>query len=204
VERPSTLFNLVVVLHRLGRHRDGLEAGAAYLRVADAEGGAKRAEVERLLSEMQLAVGTLRLKVQPRRAQVKLDGAPLVVQDSSYALALDPGRHALEVSAPGHEPLRRELIVERGGKQSLEVTLLPAAEPSLPPVPVVADDAAGLPGSELEVAGSTRRQRRLRRALWSAGTLLVAGGLAALIVSTRPEETRPEPTGGTTGVTLSL
>jgi hypothetical protein len=203
VERPSTLFNLVVVLHRLGRHRDGLEAGAAYLRVATAETDAKRSEVERLLSEMQLAVGTLRLKVQPRRARVELDGAALPEQDTSHALALDPGRHVLTVSAPGHETQTRELNLEHGGKQSLEVTLLPVAERSLPPVSVVADDGS-LPGSALAEPGSTRRQRRLRRALWTAGTLLVAGGLAALIVTTRPEETRPEPTGGSTGITLPL
>src|SRR5262245_12309570 len=45
VERPSTLFNLVVVLHRLGRYRDGLEAGSAYLRIAGSENGEKRAQI---------------------------------------------------------------------------------------------------------------------------------------------------------------
>jgi hypothetical protein len=199
VERPSTLFNLVVVLHRLGRYRDGLEAGSAYLRIAGSESGDKRAEIDRLLSEMQLAVGSLRLKIQPRAARVTLDGAPLA---EPYAVALDPGRHVLSVSAKGHEPETRQLVVERGGKYALDVTLVPEAPPSLPPVAVVSDDQAA-PG-ELAQPGSSRRQRRLRRALWTVGTLVVAGGLAALIVTTRPEESKPEPTGGSTGVTLSL
>jgi hypothetical protein len=201
VERPSTLFNLVGVLHRLGRFREGLEAGSAYLRIAGGESGDKRAEIDRLLSEMQLAVGSLRLRVQPRAARVTLDGAVLA---EPYALALDPGKHVLAVSAAGHESDTRELLVERGGKYSLDVTLVPEAERSLPPVAVVSDDQAGLPGSDVSRPGSTLRQRRIRRVLWTAGTLLVAGGLAALIVTTRPEPTQPEPTGGSTGVTLPL
>jgi hypothetical protein len=201
VERPSTLFNLVVVLHRLGRFREGLDAGSAYLRSAGAETGERRAEVDRLLSEMQLAVGSLRLRVQPRGARVVLDGVTLA---EPHALALDPGTHVLLVSAQGHESERRELVVERGGRYTLEITLLPESTRSLPPVAVVSDDQAALPGSDVSKPGSTRRERRIRRVLWTAGTLLVAGGLAALIVTTRPESSRPEPTGGSTGVTLSL
>jgi hypothetical protein len=203
VERPSTLFNLVVVLHRLGRYREGLLAGSAYLRIAGGETGERRAEVDRLLSEMQLAVGSLRLRVQPRTARVMLDGVRLDPAEP-YTLALDPGKHVLSVRAEGHEDDTRELGVERGGKYTLDVTLLPEAARSLPPVAVVSDDQAALPGSDVSKPGSTPRQRRVRRVLWAAGTLIFAAGLATLIVTTRPEPSQPEPTGGSTGVTLPL
>jgi hypothetical protein len=206
VERPNTLFNLVGLLHRLGRYREGLEVGAAYLRApSTAAERDKRTEVERLLADMELAVGVLRLSVVPRTARVTVDGRPLPLARDRYELTIDPGRHQLSVEAQGHEPQQRTVVVERGARLSLDLTLLPVSATAMPPATVLPADEAHAAPSAVSPAPLTKRQKRIRRALWATGGILVAGGIAAfMIAGAATDEEDPEPTGGTTGITLPL
>jgi hypothetical protein len=204
VERPSTLFNLVGVLHRLGRYREGLEVGAAYLRAPGTAGERdKRAEVERLLADMQLAVGVVEVSVLPRAAQLTLDGVPVPASPERYELAVDPGQHVLTAFARSYEPQERRFAMERGVRVRVELTLVPDAPEAAPPKAVLAaDEAAPAP---LGKSPLTKRQRRLRRALWVTGGILVFGGLGAIMIAgAAKDDDKPEPTGGTTGITLPL
>ena len=207
MERPSTMFNLVGVLHRLGRYREGLEVGAAYLRApSTAAEKEKRAEVERLLADMQLAVGVLELTIVPRTAVLTLDGKRVSAAPERYELAVDPGRHQVAVSAPGYEPIERRFVMDRGGRVRLDLTLVPeAVTASPPPAVMAADETPPALGKAPAAPPITQRQRRVRRALWATGSILFVGGLSAIMIAgAAKDDEKPEPTGGTTGVTLPL
>jgi hypothetical protein len=181
--------------------------GAAYLRApSTAQEKDKRAEVERLLADMQLAVGVVELVVVPRSAVLTLDGAPVAARPERHELAVDPGTHRVSAVAPGYEAIERRFVMERGGRVRLALTLVPEALEAAPPHAVLAADEVA-PGSSKPVAAPplTRRQRRVRRALWATGGIILVGGLSAIMIAgAAKDDERPEPTGGTTGITLPL
>ena len=118
VERPSIVFNLGQALMRLGRATEAQTALERFVAIADAS--ADRADIavaERLLSELALAQGTLELSVEPADAVIELDGALLEGAGAERVITLDPGRHRIAVTAPGHRPDRFEVSVIAGSRE---------------------------------------------------------------------------------------
>jgi hypothetical protein len=105
--------------------------------------GTLRDETERLLARADAFVGRYPLELQPADARLLVDGgAPLV--DSAGALLLAVGRHRVEANAPGRSPERRDLNVNGGERETLQLhlplqTALAPAAPATPPA------APGLP-----------------------------------------------------------
>ncbi|MFT3921366.1 MAG: PEGA domain-containing protein [Myxococcales bacterium] len=202
LERPSTVFNLVGALYRLGRYREGLAAAVDYLAlsnpVADA---AKRKEIESLRENMAKAVGTARIEVAPADANVDLDGEALTPTSEGYTLQLDPGVHGLVARREGYRDLNQSFVLERGASVNLRVQLEPSSEPAAVETGSPPLLAEGPNSSEPSVpAPKERSRKRLRRALWITGAVLVAGGVAtAVALALRPE---PECKGGSTGFCL--
>lgn len=138
-ERPSTACNLGVALYHLG------EAGAATsvlsqcLALATESGyGASHPEqiqaAERFLAELRAAVGRLVIELQPAEATLLVDGEPVEGSGSPRTHEIDPGRHAISVSAPGHRTFRTAGVsVLSGATVALTVTLeaLPARPATL-------------------------------------------------------------------------
>ena len=60
-------------------------------------------------------VGSLRLKIKPRDAQVYVDGYFVGVIDSFdgafQKLGIDAGGHRIEIKAPGHEPISFDVLI---------------------------------------------------------------------------------------------
>ena len=72
---------------------------------------------------------SLRLEVGPAHASVYIDGAFVATGEELAKLvgplAVEPGRHRLEVVAPGHAPQDRELVVAPGETLDARVFLVP-------------------------------------------------------------------------------
>lgn len=118
VERPSIVFNLGQALMRLGQSTEARAALERFVAIADAR--ADRADIEtaqRLLSELSLSQGTLDLSLEPADAIVELDGRELEGTGAERTLTLDPGRHRLAITAPGHRADRFEISVIAGSHE---------------------------------------------------------------------------------------
>jgi hypothetical protein len=76
--------------------------------------------------------------VEPSGAEVKVDGQPWCQAPCSKAVTAGP--HVVELLAPGHRSLRRQLTLEPGAQRTLELTMekLPPPEraPEPPPLAV--------------------------------------------------------------------
>lgn len=126
LERPSAVFNTAVALHRMGRVREALADVVAYLDMttARAEGErARYAQAQLLRTELRELIAVLTLTVTPPDAQVEVDGRARDGSGTEREIDLDPGSHAIRVSAEGHAPQQLELSLSPGQQESREVTL---------------------------------------------------------------------------------
>ncbi|MCC7542732.1 MAG: PEGA domain-containing protein [Deltaproteobacteria bacterium] len=128
VERPSTVFNIAAALLRLGRPTEGIEALQAFLRIVDRNAEAQRyAEAQQMLTTAQGSVVRLTLTVSPAHARVRVDGTDREGEGPTREILLDPGRRAVEATAPGFDS--RTLTVEAlpGARETRSITLQAAA-----------------------------------------------------------------------------
>ncbi|MEZ4258764.1 MAG: tetratricopeptide repeat protein [Polyangiaceae bacterium] len=105
--------------------------------------------------------------------EVTLDGSSIRKPAWDVPAGVDPGRHVVEASAPGHAPFRSEIVIAVGEQKTVTVpALTPAgAPPPLPPSSVPARDAA--PPSETS-------ETRTNPVYWGALGL----GTAGMVVGT--------------------
>jgi hypothetical protein len=96
------------------------------------------ARVDALLARTRAELCLVDLRVTPADAQVILDGW----STTTRRLVLTPGRHSLEVRAPGFTAERRVLEARAGTSEVLELTLAVFVPAALPPVTVVASPGA--------------------------------------------------------------
>jgi hypothetical protein len=124
--KPTVLYNVGMCQKALYRYADSMATFRRYL----AEGGDKikadrRREVEAAMAEMAGLMGRLRLEGAPDGAEVRVDGVPVGTTPLAEPLAIDPGRHALDVTKQGLEPLRIEITVASGGETPVRAALTP-------------------------------------------------------------------------------
>jgi hypothetical protein len=130
--------------------------------LADAE----RAQVQELLAQTRAFVGRYRLRLSPPELELSVDGAPRP-RDDDAELLLAVGAHELLARAPGHQELRRTLVVE--GREDEELLLsLPLLTNLLP-----AETARGAVRAAPEPASSAARGGS-RLFTWIAGGTAVA------------------------------
>lgn len=79
----------------------------------------QRTELTALLERARTYVGRFRVEPDPADAVVRVDG-----NDVGHTVVLDIGPHTVAASAPGREPLTREITVAGGENTTLELTLL--------------------------------------------------------------------------------
>jgi hypothetical protein len=104
---------------------------------------------------LERALATLALTASPAGAAVWIDGERRGVVPLTAPLALEPGRHRLEIRHPGHEPGVREFPVGPGERLEIQLALAPLARPSQP-APAPAEPAKpGLSSTFWIAAGGT-------------------------------------------------
>ncbi|MEZ4336019.1 MAG: PEGA domain-containing protein [Sandaracinaceae bacterium] len=148
VDRVRTRLNIAATLMRLGRARETITEAEAVL--AGAPEAAERAQAEALLGQARAALHALMLRVRPADATVLVDGEPVDGRGTTRALRLDPGRHLLEVQAPGHRPERQTLLADAEDVQVV-----------LEPLPGALDVRTRIEGARIVVDGEARGTDRL-------------------------------------------
>jgi len=144
IERPTTIFNIATTLIRLGRAQEALAAIADLERVADAR---QHAQILRDAAEIRTqADASLRhvtLRVTPLDATVEVDGQVMAGEGPERTMVLDPGAHAVVVTADGHGTERFSL---EPGTDTRDV-VLPALDGTLNIVPSVETAAVTVDGT---------------------------------------------------------
>lgn len=145
--RPGVTFSLAqaerrqyFVDHDPGHLQRAIELFRQYIR--DVPSGGRRADAVEALSELEPLLSRVRAEASqhaqppPRReslrtrlmvssptpeARVMLDGRSL--SDAPYIGEVRPGKHLVQVSAPGHFEEQREVLAVEGGLVALDITL---------------------------------------------------------------------------------
>ena len=137
------LNNLAAAYARMGRYQLAVETYQRYLTEGSERLSPERVQVVReRLAELRRDTPTVTLRVRPAAFALAVDGRSAVATGGE--IALDPGSHALEVSAPGFTAQRRELQVAPGAREVWEVTLEPVA-PTPAATPTAASPSAVTP-----------------------------------------------------------
>lgn len=148
---PKILWNLSVVLGRMGRNAEAADVYAELIRNPRSE-EPKKVEAEKLLAALDAQVGKVRIEVEPPGGRVVLDGREIGT-GTSFTVRVDPGSHTIVAERVGSPPaaatldvlagveravtLRPGAIVERPAPASEAPLGAAIAEPTGEPVPVV-------------------------------------------------------------------
>lgn len=124
---------------------------------------------------------TLRVATDPPEADVRIDGA--LVGSGNVERQLDPGRHVVDVRAPGHRSSRIEVSLEPGSMMVREVVLAPVRRTARD-----RDDS------------SSRGGVLSQWWFWTAIGAVVVGGAIVTIVAAQPGTAPYE--GGSLGMTV--
>jgi hypothetical protein len=131
-----------VSLQRRGRLKEALRTLEKFMRISDPDQhAARRGEAEEVMAVARKALATFELRVTPPDALVTVDGEPNPGAGPLRALTLDPGPHAIGVTAPGYFGKRLHITVAPGSKSAKQVVL--AARP----LPLVVSPAPKGPGA---------------------------------------------------------
>ena len=93
-----------------------------------APGDERRTRYQVALGHVAQQVAIVFLTVQPRDAQVVMDGRPLGQGDGGH-VAVAPGRHVFTARLDGHEDLSRAISVNARETPNLQLTLTPKVNP---------------------------------------------------------------------------
>ena len=109
-ERPATIFNIATTLIRLGRAREALATIAELEGVADPRQHARiLADAAEIRSQAEASLRHVTLRVTPATATIEVDGEIAAGEGPERSMVLDPGAHALVVSADGYTTERFSL-----------------------------------------------------------------------------------------------
>lgn len=138
--------------------------------------GSLRDETEALATRAEAFVARVALALQPRSAEVTLDGSPVALDDTRE-LVLGVGDHVLEFRAAGHASVRRSVKV-RGGEQMELAVELANTERTSPPERIAEQPASPLPSAS-DTRDDRRRPLYKNPWLWSGVAAVVVGGAVA-------------------------
>lgn len=178
----GTLLHLSACYERLGRVAS---AWSGWREAADwaVQRKDEREKIARKhAQELEPKVPRLTLRVSgtaPAGLQAKRDGAEVAPALFGSAVPVDPGKHHIEVTAPGYRMLERDVTLAEGGREVVEIALAPDAEPS--PIAVTAPITPVALGPDTSAPTADKASAGLQRPL---GLALGGLGVVALGVGT--------------------
>lgn len=192
VPRPSTRFNVGFALFRLGRLREAIEVLDAYLAETAGETSELRAEATARREQAVASLAELTLAVTPDTTTVRVDGASVEGRGASRVLSLDPGRHIVLGTAPGHTDAQIEVSLRAAEHQQASLTL----------EALVVDDGGGEGDHDGEAAQPGLEADPVFWVVVGVAALAVGAGVG-LGVAFGTQST-PEPYPGSTGIVLRM
>lgn len=154
--------NLGVVELKLGKHRDAAEHLAYSLDNFPPTGEeAHQKATEKKLAEAVKEIGRLHVQVSVPGASVTVNGAPAGAAPIAATIFVEPGSTVVEAKLAGYIDARKQLALNKGGEETVSLTLvpLPPARRSIVPGAVMGGlaGAALVTGVVLEVVAANKR-----------------------------------------------
>lgn len=178
---PRILINIGTTLKGLGRNAEAADTYSAYL--ADPGTDPKRrAEFEKLISDLDAKVGRLRIEVADSAMRVRLDGNIVGEPGQSISKRLEPGLHTVIGEKGGTPPVVRmvEITASTNSVLKLEVTP-PLASTALVTNPIAFGPSSSTASAPPSVAPSSPTASTLSR-LPIASTVSFSVAAAGLVV----------------------
>jgi hypothetical protein len=144
----SALFNRGMCQKALHRY---LEAVRSFERwqaeYGDGAPEAEREAVGEALAELRQFLGAIRIVVEPAGAIIAVDGLEVGTAPLAVPVQVGAGRHVVEVTLGGHQPVRREVTVATLERIELAIALEPQA-PAVAVAPVEPPDGGTRPDTD--------------------------------------------------------
>jgi len=144
-ERPTTMFNIATTLIRLGRAQEAIATIVELEAVTNPRQHARvLADAAEIRAAAEASLRHVTLHVQPAGATIDVDGQVLAGEGAERSAVLDPGAHAIVVSADGYQVERFTL---EPGVDSRDIALTPL-DGTLRVVPSVETAIVSVDGTE--------------------------------------------------------
>lgn len=122
---PQVKFNVLLVLAAAGRSVEALDASEALLRDPTGLSPEQRRRVEAVKAEQASRIGSILVQTNVDQGIVEVDGVQAAVLPLRGPLRVAAGSRIVGVVAPGHAPLRREVLVAGGAQAQASLPLVP-------------------------------------------------------------------------------
>jgi hypothetical protein len=122
---PKILLNIATTLKQLARNAEAANTYQQYYDAPDAD-AAKKAEVAKVLAELDAKVAVLEITVKPADAEVEINGEGRLAPASALAkVRVEPGKVTIRARAEDYKPLLRNIEVKAGAREvvALEMTV---------------------------------------------------------------------------------
>ncbi len=179
-------FHIAVCEENLGQLVDALHDYEAAEDLAKADKTDKGKQVLTVIAEPLLAIRArvphlkLTLPADVTDGEITLDGKKLPQEEAGHAVALEPGPHRVEATAPGRTPFATTMTLKEHEVTSLEIKMPPTVVAA-----PVAPAATGGAGTAVMPPDETRKTRsRTDAVLVTGGAIVLAvGGLGAFLLA---------------------
>lgn len=122
------LLNIGTTLAKLDRKAEAANVYQHYLDSPDAD-PAKRAEVEKVLAELDAAVALLELTVTPSDAELQIDYQDWLAADAARRLRVAPGSVTLRARHPAYQPHEQAVQAAAGARLPITIALIEIPAP---------------------------------------------------------------------------
>jgi hypothetical protein len=197
--RTMVLYNIAVCQRELSDHVSAVRTLRRYLLEAGADMSEEwRAEVVRLIAELEPGLARLTVRTNVPGARVLIDGADVGAAPLPDAVELMPGDHVVEARAADLQPARHQVRLEAGMQEDLTLVLdpLPASTSSAtppmastaslaPPLVVIPAAPAGLDMSRAQPADTAPDDSGVLSQWWFwaiVGSVAAAGAVTATVL----------------------
>ncbi|MDP9036682.1 MAG: tetratricopeptide repeat protein [Myxococcota bacterium] len=122
------LYNIALVDVQLGRYADAARTFEDYLRDGgDAIAPARRAEVAKTLTALELRTASVDISTNVPNAEVTLDGKALDLPNLHGPMVIDAGEHVVQATAPGYRATNRAITLAGADHMAVRLDLVPLA-----------------------------------------------------------------------------
>jgi PEGA domain-containing protein len=118
----TVLFNIAMSQKALYKYVDSIGSFKRYLADPKAKKGKKK-QAEQAISEMEEMLGRLSIEGAQDDAEIRVDGRIYGRFPLAEPIWIDPGKHVVEVSHQGFEPMRADVTILSGAVLSVSATL---------------------------------------------------------------------------------
>jgi len=119
-EVPPVLYNLALAYRGTGAYLRAIATFERFLAVAPPR-EPLRGDAAAIIAELRRAIARVRINVQGRASEVRLDDRVISQGDVETSVELDPGRHVVEARRQGYRPAVRALTLSPGASEEVRL-----------------------------------------------------------------------------------